>query len=355
MTEPTTQEWRDLFEAADKVKKLKPWKWMKETNIFGVQNPENGELGFVSVMGMAGEHFAVALYQGIEALNKFWMFNFYGEHMDPLALLHTRQLQVSFENRKMFDERDHKLIKSLGLKFRGRKQWIQFREYAPSTMPWYLNAEQARFLTHALNQLLDVAPRFRDDPDLFISEEDDGDAHRTSSSIANYFFRVAEEKDGELVWHDEFREVNLQEDKHQHIDIKMDMALLEEVKQMPQGNRVVELDPFILREPIQESPDVRPVFPHAVMMADAQNGTILGMELMTPLPTMESMYGELAFTTLGIIAKMETRPKTIKIRGEFIRKLIADMAKEIEVDLLQVENLPAVDKAKKAFAMQFDV
>ena len=58
----TNDQWRRLYEAAVLVKELSPWQWMTETDIFGVQDPETEEIGFVSVLGLLGEHFGVSLY-----------------------------------------------------------------------------------------------------------------------------------------------------------------------------------------------------------------------------------------------------------------------------------------------------
>ncbi len=69
---PTLDEWRELFTVAIRVKELAPWQWMEENAVFGVRNPETGELGFVSVMGALGEHYAVALYLGPTGLYRFW-------------------------------------------------------------------------------------------------------------------------------------------------------------------------------------------------------------------------------------------------------------------------------------------
>jgi hypothetical protein len=59
---PTPSEWRKLYQAAIRVKEIASWDWMTETDIFGVQGPETDEIGFVSIMGMLGEHLAVAVY-----------------------------------------------------------------------------------------------------------------------------------------------------------------------------------------------------------------------------------------------------------------------------------------------------
>lgn len=69
---PTLEEWKRLYDLMAQVKKLAPWEWMEEDDIFGVQMPRTNEPGFVSVMGMLGEHFAVAVYQGAKGLGGFW-------------------------------------------------------------------------------------------------------------------------------------------------------------------------------------------------------------------------------------------------------------------------------------------
>jgi hypothetical protein len=53
------------------IKTLAPWEWMSEDMVFGVQSPETDQLGFVSVMGMLGEHFSTAVYLGPEGLYGF--------------------------------------------------------------------------------------------------------------------------------------------------------------------------------------------------------------------------------------------------------------------------------------------
>lgn len=59
-------EWRRLHEAAIQVKEIAPWEFMEETDVFGVQNPETGELGFVSVMGLLGTLWDLWICQGGE-------------------------------------------------------------------------------------------------------------------------------------------------------------------------------------------------------------------------------------------------------------------------------------------------
>ncbi len=57
--EPSREEAKKLYAVAGRIKELAPWEWMEESQIFGVKNPATDELGFVSIMGRAGEHFAL--------------------------------------------------------------------------------------------------------------------------------------------------------------------------------------------------------------------------------------------------------------------------------------------------------
>ena len=57
-------KWRELYRAARRIKELAPWDWMEEVDVFGIEFPGINEIGFVSVMGMLGEHISVSVYLG---------------------------------------------------------------------------------------------------------------------------------------------------------------------------------------------------------------------------------------------------------------------------------------------------
>jgi len=147
---PSLEQWKRLYELMGKIRELAPWEYMYEHNIFGVQFPEKGNLGFVSVMGNLGEHFAVAVYMGKKGFEGFLNMQRMGYRLAPDIVLQVPQLQASFEDREMITPEDRKIIKQLGLKFRGEKAWPQFRSYRPGCFPWYLEKEEAQLLIHGL-------------------------------------------------------------------------------------------------------------------------------------------------------------------------------------------------------------
>src|SRR5262245_30971660 len=109
---PTIEEWGRLYAAAGRVKVMAPWKWMIEDEVFGVRNPERDEVGFVSVMGAGGEHFAVALYQGAVALHDFLALS-QGDSVETERLLEIPQLQASFDDRGRLGKVDSARLQNL--------------------------------------------------------------------------------------------------------------------------------------------------------------------------------------------------------------------------------------------------
>src|SRR5438132_5524724 len=103
-------EARELFDLSTQVKDLKPWRWMEETDLIGIENPETGEIGFISVMGAVGEYEDVALYLGAEGL-----YGLIDLQQDSSAdrVMELTHLQVAFSDRKDLQQEDLKLIKQL--------------------------------------------------------------------------------------------------------------------------------------------------------------------------------------------------------------------------------------------------
>jgi hypothetical protein len=339
---PTLDQWRGLFATAIQVKELAPWTWMEETDIFGVQNPATGEPGFVSVMGMAGEHFAVALYPDARALYDFWAMH--EEDMDlprfpPEFLLEVSELQLSFEDRNELRTDDRDLIKQLGLKFRGAQAWPIFRSYGGGLAPWFLSAEEARFLHVALAQLLDVAPRFRENPDLLYPGEDD-----------RYLVRVSRQEGDSLVWED--RIVLVPPVEPEPVQIKMDMQALEALKRLPKGKAVIEADFFIMPVQLGER-GRRPHFAYMLLLVERDSGYVLGSDLFEPLPSLEAMWGEVPMKVAQYLARVGLRPRVLHARYPLLLNLVTPLAKELGFVLDQKMVMPSLDEAKEFLIQRF--
>lgn len=327
---PTLDQWRKLYDLAAKAKELAPWDWMEEDDIFGVRMPGTGEIGFVSVMGRLGEHLSIAVYQGIEGLVGFWKMQDMGPNLTAEVALQVPQLQASFEDREMITGEDRAVMNSLGIKFRGRQAWTQFRSYRPGCMPWYIERTEAEMLISALEQTLDVAPRFREDPDVLFPTDSDDD----------YLVRVNE--DG--TWKDS--QMHVDHSYEYQLNLPMDAQALEELKQKMPGSATVEIDFFMLSEPVQEGKNERPFFPYMLMLAEHDSGYILGSELLSPLPTMEAMWGQIPATVVEGLANT-LAPAEIQVHDEFLRNLLQVLEEELGIKVKKVSRLTAINRAKR--------
>jgi hypothetical protein len=336
---PANEQWRRLYEAAVGVKELAPWEWMTETDVFGVRDPETEEIGFVSVMGMLGEHFGVSLYPNPRALYDFWALEETGPEINPDALLEIPQFQVSFEDRDQLENRDRKVSKELGFKFRGRKEWPMFRSYRPGFFPWFLEAEEARSLAEALDQLLEVAPRVREDRSLLTPDDE------------SYLVRVAHQKSGTRVWEDTVMEVPPPEPVS--IQIEMDPAALESLESLPQSSHEFEMDLFMFPTPIQGEKGARPVFPYMLLTVDAESGMVLGTELLEPVPSLEAMWGSVPLAVARQLSGLGLRPEQITVGSELLFGLLRPLAESSRFELERSPFLPALHEAREALFEAF--
>ncbi len=332
--DPSLEEAGQLYEVALRVKELAPWTWMDESEIFGVQNPETGEIGFVSIMGMAGEHFAVALYQGAAALYDFWDLESGDVLTNPMALLDVPQLQASFEDRAQLDKQDRDAIKKLGLKFRGTNAWPMFRSYAPGFMPWFVTAAEARFLACALARTLEVAPRVKAQPDLLHIENDEAGER--------YLVCVPHEQGAGLVWTEQIMHIPAPEPES--IPFVLDMAVVGQLKQLPRQQLELEMDLLNLPMPIGERGE-RPYRPYMLMLADARSGMVLGFELMKPEPSLTGMHGQIPMKLAEWLAQAGVVPALISVRSELLLELLNPLAAILNVKLGQSDSLPSLEAA----------
>lgn len=341
MTEsgPALNEWYKLYHATIRIKEIAPWEWMTETDIFGVQDPETDEIGFVSVMGALGEHLALAAYLGAEGLYSFWAFAEIADDAPPEALLGIPHLQTSFEDRGELSTKDRALIKELGLRFRGRQAWPMFRSYRPGYLPWYLEPQEVRRLTCALEQAAEVALRFKQDPALLepINEE-------------SYLVRVPRQVGGDLVWEDKVMRVP--PPKAEDISVPMDLEALEYVKQLPQGEYVLEVDLGLVPIHVQEKGE-RPYMPHMLLMVESESGFILSTELLGPEPGLPELWGSVPMQVVRQLARMETRPREVRVQTNELFALAQLLAQELGFEVTRSPRLRSLDRARQSLMRRF--
>jgi hypothetical protein len=336
---PELSQWSRLYQAAIQIKEMAPWEWMSETDVFGVQDPGSDEMGFVSVMGSLGQHYSVAVYLGPSGLYSFWNFQELEPNASDEDFMAMTHLQASFENRNELTQKDRDLIKKLGLKFRGRQAWPMFRSYRPGYFPWYLEPHEARLLTHALEQTLNVAPRFKEDPDLL-----------APGSNTDYLLRAPQEKEDALAWEDQV--VNVLPPEPASIPIAMDVPTLKALMAAPMSRVCLEMDLFLMPIRIGERGE-RPQFAYMLLVVESESGMVLGSEMLGPDPTLNEMYGALPLNVVHLLAQIGIVPQEIKVRSPMLFQLLQTLTADLKFHLTPSHHLPMLDQAREFITQRF--
>ena len=139
----------ELYEAAFAYKKTKLWKKLTGEDNFILQYSD-GTMGYISIMGNAGDHLAVAVYPGEDGLRSLREVA-----LRPAALMFiptyervTRQncLQLIFDNKEYVREEDIESAKAYadahGIRFSGKNAYPHFLKLFPDHMPWHPVSEQ---------------------------------------------------------------------------------------------------------------------------------------------------------------------------------------------------------------------
>ena len=64
MSTDRIEKWREIHRAAAELYSLAPLDYLEETDIFGVRTTITGRTYFISVMGSAGQVYALSVYEG---------------------------------------------------------------------------------------------------------------------------------------------------------------------------------------------------------------------------------------------------------------------------------------------------
>jgi len=327
------QEWKALYEAALEFKELAPWNWMNDTDFFGVKDPVSGEIGYCCIMGAAGEYYALGLYSGSEGLHGLSsiLSGEFSEVKDE-ALYIQNCLMASFEDRKDQQKQDLQQIKALGLKFRGHNAWPLFRNYMPGFVPWYLKGYEARFLTVALQQAMNVSLRFKKDPGLLDHPSRD-----------HYFVRVLDNQGENIIWKDEWLEPSPLKMEDTPV-IPVEETTLNRLKNARlQRKGIWEIDFFYVPAIVREKGEI-PYYPYMSLVVDQNSAFILNFQIEKEADCKSTFPVKFA----DFIERVKLIPDKLLVKHYDVYRIMEPLSAELGIEIFMVESLPALESVKES-------
>lgn len=324
--------WKTLHDLTSKVYAMKPWEWMEEINVFGVRDATDGTTLFVSVMGMLGEHHAVAIYPNAESLAGFWAMQA-AASQEVLAqrLFMTYHVQASLGAKKELLPPEKAIAQQLKVRPAGSHAWPMFRSYRPGWAPWPVNAQEARWTKLALEQLLHVAPRFLEAPDLLDAKVSDD----------HYLVRQPTAASQEAAWSDTFEEFVLHEEWPQ---ASLEPDIRDELRTLPQ-------EPFSLEVDVMPSMTLigprsgRPASPFIFLAVVQEAGAVVAFELMDPEGPVGNLWLRLPSLLARSMRKVGARPAWLCVRSRLTQGAVEPACRQLGIPLRIDAELPALTEA----------
>lgn len=326
-----TAEWKRLYDAAARIRKIAPWEFMLEEEVFCIEDPVNGMLCFLSVMGSAGEHFAVSAYLGVEEYRKFQELQDAGPLGNPEMLLEISQLQVSFENKSDLEKEDRKILKDPGIDYKGPNMYPMFRSFRDGYFPWSPDEEEIRLLTVVLEQAPDVLTKIKNG--LVLPDPMD----------QQFLVRYPAKVNGKIVWKEEIKEIEFPEAPLP--EFTPDDKIISKIQSLPSTTQLLEFDFSLLLNPIQPKKSDRPFYAAMALLVDHRTGMVLGTELFGEKFDASQRLAMAPGIFLKLFSIQKSRPKGIDIvRGE-LYEMLEPIFSKLGIRLRITDELPMYQEA----------
>ena len=328
--------WPKLYALGNRIYALKPWRYMYEDEITGVRDPVSGTIGFISVMGNLGEHYALTVYLGERALGQYQELSENGANATPEMVLEIPQLMLSFEEKEFVEKEDRTIMKENGIPIAGKKSLPIFRSYRPGMVPWFLEESEQASMINYLEQFLEVA----------ISTESGTVVEQLGSDDEDVFLVREFKKAGDsLKWYNTWHKISLPAESE--IFYAIDSVLMDKVKMIPIGKNIYEMDFFLTPAQVKEKKN-RPFFSYLLLIVDQRSELVISNELMNPTEGINEMLVKIPGLILKVLASGKTLPQSVSVGSPRLVGLLSPLMKSLGVKLQYKPGLKSLATAKEA-------
>lgn len=309
--------WKAFFEAVLEYKKVGPWDWMYDSDIFGIQNPETKENLYPCVMGNAGEVFGLFIYKGERGLNSLLQMSMGMISPDSLDIQHIQDgWLLSFDNRDDLTQLERNLLKEHNIKCRGKKAWPNIRRYDPGFEPWLPEEEDLPFLTEVIQQTIETSLRIKD-----------GELELPDFDSEDILLRI--NKKGDAGWEEKVI-------KHEPYEATYKAPFLDEftqhrLKKLKKSKNIFEVDLFYSPAPIKPNNNTRGIYPKILSVVDQASGMVINVTMQESTeedPTMVFFAG-----LLEAIEKADFLPSEIQLIKPEVECLVSGFCEALEIEI----------------------
>lgn len=325
--EATLDQWKSLYEAAARIKELKPWERFWDMDLIGIRNGEEENTVFFSILGRGGDCYGISIYEGYKGLNSFLMLTMQ-ESLNlsvEYAMTNQSALTCYWGNREELTDKQRKIIKELGYSYRGKNQWLYFLSFEPGYYPYNLDAEEVHRMTEYLCDL-EFALRCYDNADVEVDFEK-----------GNMFLLSFGE--GKKTW--SFGAMPLPFTAYAFGNLIItDEKLLEELSKAKKSKAILEAGVTVLHAKVDEKKYGRPANPSISVLLDAESEMVINFQMSEPDDDPLAMLAEMLID----FVLQYGAPKEIRVSNVIVEAALEHICDTCKIKLRRAKNLPALEQ-----------
>ncbi|MDR2100975.1 MAG: plasmid pRiA4b ORF-3 family protein [Treponema sp.] len=317
---------KKLYALMGRVKELKPWEKLWDTDLTIIDLPGREEPGCCAVMGKGGESFGVVVYPGFASiLSLLRMLN--SESDNPFAILGYQDcLLCHLGQRDELEPEERARIKELGITFRGKRDWVYFRKAIPGCMPWYIDGNDADTLIEALPRFIDAYAAFAGGLNIDF-ENDQIIRHRYSNEEGKWITEAGT-----------IPPVSMKITR-----FGVDSNDLEPLRFKKQTKTTVEAEVLYFPQAVGTNEDGAPVLLRICILADSKTGMILSQRFLGADDDANNRIIDMLFKFIS----GQGRPAAVMVRDEFAAGALPDFCEKTGITFVHSGGMPAIDEFAK--------
>jgi hypothetical protein len=314
---------KKLYALMARVKELKPWEKLWDTELILIELPDREEPVICSVMGKGGESFGVLVYSGFESIISFFRM-VEEESSNPFVALGYQDCllcQLGARDELFPEERTR--LKDLGIRFRGKHDWVYFRKIKPGCQPWIINSGDADHLIEVLGRFIEAYGAFAGG--LAVNfEANEVLTHRYSETDKRWI-TLAGEMPPIPIRMNEFR---------------VEGSEVEPLRFKKQLKNAVEIENLYFPQVLERNEEGVPLLMRLGVIVNNKSGVILDQRF---LGAGEDGERQMLDMFINFVVD-QGRPETVMVRDKFAAATLKDFCGKIGVKLVHSKGLPKVDE-----------
>lgn len=312
----TLEQWRELYNVAEKIKSFKVWEYICEFEVIALKKKDKEPI-FYSILGEDKKEYGVDVYEGYSDFKTF-LIDYYQEGLN-ISKNYVKSLKSNLScrwgNIEELSKEQIDTIKKLGFRYKGRKKWLHFMSFEQGYIPDNLDEDEVVRMTKYLKDLVIILEKFIGK---FMSNVD---------IDFNELFCVEyiEEKE-EWKLYNEKIPLEFYESSNQKVEYK---NKLNELKKNPKIELILDVDIVPLKMVVNDKKYKKAIIPCMYGIVDLKSGNLISNKISKPGENVEEL---LAKEVIRFVDEIGI-PRGIRTSNIIISSKLSYICDELDIEL----------------------